>query len=104
MNLSVDTFNLNNLFSRWNFKVEIDAIKKNETGVSDKIKYEFDDDTTYRLRTYKGRLVKKKDDDDRQKIADRIKSMNLDVLAGCSPPGPTRYPGVLSRPPGGRSL
>jgi hypothetical protein len=67
MNLSVGTFNLNNLFSRWNFKGEVDAIKKDETGLSDNIKYEFDDDSTYRLRTYKGKLVKKKTDNERKR-------------------------------------
>jgi endonuclease/exonuclease/phosphatase family metal-dependent hydrolase len=81
MNITVGTFNLNNLFSRYNFRGEIEAIKKNDTGVASAVKYEFTAPETFRLRTYKGRLVKGKPDPDRQTIAARIKNMNVDVLA-----------------------
>lgn len=81
MDVSVGTFNLNNLFSRYNFKGEIKAIKTADTSVSGKVVYEFGDDEVFRLRTYRGKLVKGKEKEETQKIADRIKSMNVDVLA-----------------------
>jgi endonuclease/exonuclease/phosphatase family metal-dependent hydrolase len=81
MNVTVGTFNLNNLFSRYNFEGEIDAIKKTETSVDSEITYQFGSEDTYRIRTYLGRLVKAKYDADTTRIADRIKAMNIDVLA-----------------------
>ena len=81
MNITIGTFNLNNLFSRYNFKGEIQAIKTAETSVSGKVVYEFGDDAVFRLRTYKGKLVKGKKAEETQKIANRILSMNVDVLA-----------------------
>lgn len=81
MNITIGTFNLNNLFSRYNFRGEIDAIKKNETSVDSTVKYEFTDNDAFRIRTYRGKLVKGKLEADRQTIANRIKAMNVDVLA-----------------------
>ena len=60
MNVTLGTFNLNNLFSRYNFEGEIDAIKKTETSVASEIKYEFGQKDAYRIRSFKGRLVNAK--------------------------------------------
>lgn len=80
MRLTVGTFNLNNLFSRFNFSGQVQAIKKNQTGVNSKVTYKFTEDDVYRLRTFKGRLVKEKDKKERKLIAERVKAMNVDVL------------------------
>jgi hypothetical protein len=79
MQITVGTFNLNNLFSRYNFQGEIQAIAAGDNMVE--APYEFTDPTSYRLRTFMGRLVKGKDPDDTVRVASRIASMGLDVLA-----------------------
>ena len=81
MNITVGTFNLNNLFSRYNFKGEVSAIKEGDTQIDTDVEYTFTDPETYKIRTYKGRLVKGKEETDRQKITERIKRTNVDVLA-----------------------
>jgi endonuclease/exonuclease/phosphatase family metal-dependent hydrolase len=82
MNLKVGTFNLNNLFSRFNFQGAIDEIEQADGAAGSlTIRYEFTDPDTYRIRTFLGRLVKAKDPDDTAAIARRIISMNVDVLA-----------------------
>jgi endonuclease/exonuclease/phosphatase family metal-dependent hydrolase len=77
--VKVGTFNLNNLFSRYNFQGEIQAIAAGDNTVE--AQYQFTDPTSYRLRTFMGRLVKGKDPEDTVRIASRIASMDLDVLA-----------------------
>jgi endonuclease/exonuclease/phosphatase family metal-dependent hydrolase len=79
--VSVGTFNLNNLFSRYNFEGEIDAIQSNDTSVDSQVLYRFGPQDTFKIRSYMGRLVKAKDDADTNKIAGRIWEMDLDVLA-----------------------
>lgn len=79
MTIKVGTFNLNNLFSRFNFKATISSIKKGDRVLI--ARYEFSDQANFRLRAFKGKLVKTKDKADREKIGDRIKEMDLDVLA-----------------------
>lgn len=79
MILKVGTFNLNNLFSRFNFKGKIDAIIAGDTAMS--VTYTFNDPQDYRIRTYMGRLVKEKEPARRQKVAQRILEMQLDLLA-----------------------
>lgn len=79
MDVTVGTFNLNNLFSRYNFRGEIDAIKQGDTEVQ--VTYEFTDPTQYKIRTFKGRLVKVKDPKDTAAIVKRIEAMDVDVLA-----------------------
>lgn len=59
MKLTAGTFNLNNLFSRYNCKGEIKAIKDKATGVDATIAYAFGPDDLYKIRKYMGRLVKK---------------------------------------------
>ena len=75
MDITVGTFNLNNLFSRWNFQTEI------AKGTVLEEVMVFDAAAERKLRTFKGRVVHQKDPDDTVTIADRIKGMDLDVLA-----------------------
>lgn len=82
MLVKVGTFNLNNLFSRFNFQGAIDQIQNSggsATGVT--IRYEFTDSDNFRIRTFLGKLVKAKDATDTQRITARILAMDLDVLA-----------------------
>ena len=81
MDVSVGTFNLNNLFSRFNFKGEIDAIRHLDTSLDGEFTYEFGVADTWKIRTYRGGLVKAKDPKETSIIAERIKEMNVDVLA-----------------------
>lgn len=79
MIVKVGTFNINNLFSRFNFKGRVDAILSGDTTLN--ATYTFDDPAEYTLRTFMGRLVVEKEAGRRKKVADRIKAMDLDVLA-----------------------
>ena len=81
MKVTVGTFNLNNLFSRYNFKGEIAAIESGHTELASTVSYNFTDAETYRIRTFRGRLVKGKPRAERDTIAGRILTMNVDVLA-----------------------
>jgi endonuclease/exonuclease/phosphatase family metal-dependent hydrolase len=81
MEVTVGTFNLNNLFSRYNFRGEIEAIKYGDSEINSLIEYNFSDPEKYKIRKYMGRLVKGKPEDEREKIAERIKTMDVDVLA-----------------------
>lgn len=81
MRASVGTFNLNNLFSRWNFRGAIDAIAAGGQDSAVTVSYRFDDPNNLRLRTFKSRLVQPKDEVDTQRIAARIVAMDVDVLA-----------------------
>lgn len=77
MTISVGTFNLNNLFSRFNFQASIPNPPQSGGGLT----LEFDDNQNFKVRTFMGRLVKGKDAEDTQDIADRIINMDVDVLA-----------------------
>ncbi len=79
MIITVGTFNLNNLFSRFNFKAIISGIKKKTAVLS--VRYEFSDESNYRIRTFRGRLVKAKKPEDTTAVAERILTMDVDVLA-----------------------
>jgi predicted extracellular nuclease len=79
MLLTVGTFNLNNLFSRFNFEADVSTAATST--VETKTTFTFDDPAGFKLRTYKGRLVKEKPEAERKVIATRIKRMDLDVLA-----------------------
>ena len=81
MRITVGTFNLNNLFSRFNFSGQVEAVREDDTSVSAEVLYQFTDEDIFRLRTFKGRLVEQKDPDDQVTIANRVKAMDVDVLA-----------------------
>jgi len=76
--IRVGTFNLNNLFSRYNFQGEIDTMPSGDLGG---ITLAFES-AELKVRTFMGRLVKGKDPSDTTEIARRIVDvMNADVLA-----------------------
>ncbi len=77
MPVSIGTFNLNNLFSRYNFQAEIVALPPHEAGG---IELTFTPGDV-QARTFMGRLVKAKPPAETAEIAGRIREMNLDVLA-----------------------
>ena len=79
MRVKVGTFNLNNLFSRFNFSAEV--AEEEGVEVESKTSFNFDDPASFKLRTYQGRLVKGKAKAARDRIAARIREMDLDVLA-----------------------
>lgn len=82
MRITVGTFNLNNLFSRYNFKAEISAIPNAGTlPIAGAFAYAFGPNEAVRIRTYMGRLVRAKDAAGTEAIAERIQRMNVDVLA-----------------------
>jgi len=76
MRIRVGTFNLNNLFSRYNFQATVNEIPVENGGLM----LSFSSDQI-QVRSFMGRLVRAKDQDDTQEIARRIKEMNADVLA-----------------------
>ena len=78
MIVSVGTFNLNNLFSRFNFQAEIGQLPDEDSGG---ITLTFEEDNIS-VRTFMGHLVRAKSPDDTTEIARRITEvMNVDVLA-----------------------
>jgi exonuclease III len=78
MNVRVGTFNLNNLFSRFNFRGEVATASGDSAGG---ITLSFDRDQID-VRTFMGRLVRAKDATETAIVAARIRDvMNADVLA-----------------------
>lgn len=78
MIVKVGTFNLNNLFSRYNFGAEISELLSTSTGG---ITLTFNEGE-FMARSFMGRLVREKDEEDTKEIARRIRDvMNVDVLA-----------------------
>ena len=77
MSITIGTFNLNNLFSRYNFQAEIAALPPDDAGG---IEIRFAPGAVT-ARTFMGRLVKAKDPDATAEVARRILAMDLDVLA-----------------------
>lgn len=79
MTISVGTFNLNNLFSRFNFEAAVEDVPDEARDVT--VSYEFDDEGTYRFRTFRGRLIKEMPESQRKTLGERITAMDVDVLA-----------------------
>jgi endonuclease/exonuclease/phosphatase family metal-dependent hydrolase len=79
VDVTVGTFNLNNLFSRFNFEAKVDEIPEDERDVT--VVYEFDAQADYRFRMFRGRLIKGMPESQRLILAARITTMDLDVLA-----------------------
>jgi endonuclease/exonuclease/phosphatase family metal-dependent hydrolase len=80
--MRVASFNLNNLFSRFDFQAEVEALPPSGTPPV-KIVTELDpqDPGHAKFRTFKGRLVKGKPAAERAKLVARIAAMDADVLA-----------------------
>ena len=84
VSVTAGTFNLNNLFSRFNFKAEVAAKQAGLTAATATATVttaiDITDPTGGVYRTYKGKLVMGKDKKDTQTVADRILAANVDVL------------------------
>ncbi|MGH2541587.1 MAG: endonuclease/exonuclease/phosphatase family protein, partial [Ardenticatenaceae bacterium] len=81
MDVTVGTFNINNLFSRYNFEAELDVFEEGGLTLDAEVTITLAEPVSYVLRTYEGRIIKPKPEEERKMIADRIKAMNVDVLA-----------------------
>lgn len=81
MDVTVGTFNLNNLFSRFNFSAEIQEVLPTGSDGQLTSSYEFKDPKQFRIRKYKGKLVKGISPEEQEILARRISGMDLDVLA-----------------------
>jgi endonuclease/exonuclease/phosphatase family metal-dependent hydrolase len=77
MAVTVGTFNLNNLFSRFNFSAAVSEVPRI---VSGGVKLTFDAGAV-EVRTFMGRLVRAKDHAGTEAVARRIRAMDVDVLA-----------------------
>lgn len=77
--LKLGTFNLNNLFSRFNFKASISELQSGDAT----IEFKFTSADDIQIKTFMGSLIKPKTASKTKKIADRILAaeMNVDVLA-----------------------
>ena len=75
--IKVGTFNLNNLFSRFNFKATIDEIQSGTASVE----YKFTSEDDIQFKTFKGTLIEAKPANKTNKVAERVVAMDLDVLA-----------------------
>jgi endonuclease/exonuclease/phosphatase family metal-dependent hydrolase len=78
--MRVATFNLNNLFSRYDFTAQADALPQ-AGAVQIVTEVDPNDPARVKFRTFKGKLVKGKPDAERATLAARIKAMDADVLA-----------------------
>jgi endonuclease/exonuclease/phosphatase family metal-dependent hydrolase len=75
MDVTVGTFNLNNLFTRWNFQAEI------KPGTQLTQVTEMTAGENVRFRTFKGKVVHGKAAEATAQISNRVLSINVDVLA-----------------------
>jgi hypothetical protein len=79
MKVTVGTFNLSNLFSRFNFAGVIEEIQTSGSTGGMTFRYEFTDPNNYWIRTFLGKLVKAKDPVDTDKVA---RSLYVTVFGG----------------------
>lgn len=78
MTLTVGTFNLNNLFDRWNFAGAVEALAKGTSSVP--AKYTFDNEHRRRLQLDgRGKLLVAKPPADTERIAERLLEADVDV-------------------------
>ena len=78
MPITVGTFNLNNLFSRFNFRAEIDEDLGGD-GKTLEASYTFSDPSQVRVRRYRGKLVRGKDAQGREHVARRLLGTHEDI-------------------------
>jgi len=81
MGLTIGTFNVRNLYSRYDFSGEKDAIADGDLCIDITTTYRFDKEHRYMMRAYDGTLVRAKEEVETQRIAERILQINVDVLA-----------------------
>lgn len=81
MQVTVGTFNLNNLFSRYNFRLEGDVEGLREGNVEFARIRKAVHSMGERAIAYEGRALTRKDPEAREAIARRIGEMGLDILA-----------------------
>lgn len=79
MEVSVGTFNLNNLFSRFNFRARVEEVPEEERDVT--VTFEFTEEGDYWFRTFRGRLIQPMPTEQARTLAGRIQAMDLDVVA-----------------------
>lgn len=79
MSVTIGTFNLNNLFSRYNFNAELGDMDPKATKIT--VTYDLTQPASVRIRSFAGKLVKAKPNDECERLAQRIRAMNVDVLA-----------------------
>ena len=111
MKVSIGTFNLNNLFSRYNFTGEIEAIKDEKTAVEAEYVYQFGSTDRFKIRKYRGKLVQRKDADDTRGdmndapdssyLAPLTSSAGLDLTEALTDPKETRPTKESKYPPPG---
>src|SRR5262245_32736400 len=70
--VAVGTFNLNNLFSRFDFEADVSTAAASNAKVEEQTSFSFDNPSGFKLRTYLGKLVKGKPDAERKLLATRI--------------------------------
>ncbi|WP_433162213.1 endonuclease/exonuclease/phosphatase family protein [Kribbella sp. CA-247076] len=78
MTLTVGTFNLNNLFDRWNFAGAVDVLAQGTSSVP--ATYTFDDEHRRRLQLDgRGKLLVAKKPEDTNRVAERLLAADVDV-------------------------
>lgn len=82
MALTVGTFNLNNLFDRFNYDVEIAQLPARDRTVEATINIVPSEpgEPPGRARAFKGKLIKRKPVAERKRLAARIRAIDVDVL------------------------
>jgi hypothetical protein len=58
--VAVGTFNLNNLFSRFDFRADVSTATASTVKIEERTSFSFDDPGGFKLRTYLGKLVRGK--------------------------------------------
>ncbi len=81
MRVKVGTFNLNNLFSRFNFRADLGSLSAGDLSVSTTITFDLSEPQGFRVRAFQGRLVTAKPEAERATVVQRIIDMDVDVLA-----------------------